>query len=185
MFQKHFGRGKRLRYLCQDETRLGLKTETGKLITAKGVKPVAPILWKRENFWLYGVVEPLNGWHFCKEYAHLNGENFQQFIDALSLQLGEDIALIQMDQAGAHVTSELRWPENLIPVCQPAHSPELNPIERVWEYIKQQLVGYVFTTLPQLRERLQQVIEKITPDQICSLSSYNFILEALFYAASS
>ncbi len=89
-----------------------------------------------------------------------------------------------MDQAGAHVTSELRWPENLIPVCQPSHSPELNPIERVWEFIKQQLVGEVFTTLPQLRERLQQVLEKITPEQICSLSSYNFILEALFYAAS-
>jgi transposase len=117
-------------------------------------------------------------------YAHLNGEDFQQFIDALSLQLGEDIALIHMAQAGAHITAELSWPENLIPVCQPSHSPELNPIERVWEYIKQQLVGEVFTTLDQLRERLKQVLEKITPEQISSLSSYKFILEALFYAAS-
>ena len=121
-FQELFGKGKRLRYLCQDETRLGLKTETGKLITAFGVKPVAPVLWKRDNFWLYGVVEPLSGWHFCQEYAHLNTEDFQKFIDALSLQLGEDIALIQMDQAGAHVTNELRWQDYLIPVCQPAHS---------------------------------------------------------------
>ncbi|MEG4230395.1 hypothetical protein QUA44_30405 [Microcoleus sp. N9_A2] len=56
---------------------------------------------------MYGVVEPLSGWHFCQEYAHLNGENFQQFIDALSLQLGEDIALIHMDRAGAHITNEL------------------------------------------------------------------------------
>ncbi|MHC5932942.1 hypothetical protein [Nostoc sp.] len=72
MFQKLFGKGKRLRYLCQDQTRLGLKTETGKLITAFGVKPVAPVLWKRDNFWLYGVVEPLSGWHFCKEYTHLD-----------------------------------------------------------------------------------------------------------------
>lgn len=157
------------------------------------------MLWKRDNFWLYGVVEPLSGWHFCQEYAHLDTECFQQFIDALALELGEDIALIQMDQAGAHVTSELRWPENLIPVCQPAHSqatfwgeaspqklaPELNPIERVWEFIKQQLQCEVFITLEQLRDRLQQVLAKITPERICSLSSYNFILEALFYAASS
>ncbi len=82
------------------------------------------------------------------------------------------------------VPSYLRWPDNLIPLCQPAHSPELNPIERVWEFIKQQLSGEIFTTLQQLRERLQQVLEKITLEQICSLSSYNFILEALFYAAS-
>jgi len=36
-----FGEGKRLRYLCQDETRLGLKTIAGRLITATGVKPLA------------------------------------------------------------------------------------------------------------------------------------------------
>ncbi|MBW4593425.1 MAG: hypothetical protein KME46_11010 [Brasilonema angustatum HA4187-MV1] len=65
---------------------------------------------------------------------------------------------------------------------------------RVWEFIKHHLTGEVFTTLQQLRDtrrvsplgyRLRQVLEKITREQICSLSSYNFILEALFYAASS
>lgn len=136
-----FGAGKRLRYLAEDETRIGLKTQTGKVITSFGVKPVAPVRWGRANFLIYGVVEPLSGWHFAAEYPHLDTENFQQFIDALSLQLGavfrgepfapettaEDIAVIQLDQAGAHMTSALRWAENLIPICQPAHSPELNP----------------------------------------------------------
>lgn len=61
------------------------------------------------------MVEPLSGWHFCQEYARLNTQGFQQFIDALSHQVGDDIALIQLDQAGAHVTNALRWPENLIP----------------------------------------------------------------------
>jgi transposase len=72
----------------------------------------------------------------------------------------------------------------LIPICQPAHSPELNPIERVWQFIKQQFKGEVFETLVDLRTRLNQVLEQITPEQIISLFSYNFILEALFYAAS-
>lgn len=91
--------------------------------------------------------------------------------------------MIQLDQAGAHVTSVLRWPENLIPICQPAHSPELNPIERVWQFIKAQLKGEHFATLEQLRERLAQVMKQITPERIISLSSYDFILEALFCAA--
>ena len=71
-YQQGFSLGKPLRYLCQDETRLGLKTETGKVIMAFGVKPVTPVLWKRDNFWLYGVVEPLSGSHFCQEYGRLN-----------------------------------------------------------------------------------------------------------------
>ena len=86
--------------------------------------------------------------------------------------MGEDIAIIQMERAGAHITNELSWPENLIPVRGPSHSPELNPIERVWEYIKQQLVGEVFTTLGQLPERLQQVLENITLEQISSGASH-------------
>jgi transposase len=103
----------------------------------------------------------------------------------LSEQLGEEIAVIQLDQAGAHVTSANRWPHNLIPICQPAHSPELNLIERVWQFIKAQLKGERFATLEQLRERLAQVLEQITPERIISLSSHDFILEALFYAASN
>jgi len=174
-----------VRYLCQDETRLGLKSETGKVITAFGVKPVVQVQWQRDNFWLYGVVEPLSGWHFTQEYSHFNTEHFQQFIDALSEQLGDEIAVIQLDQAGAHMTSTLRWAENLIPICQPAHSPELNPIERVWQFIKAQLKGERFATLEQLRERLAQVLEQITPERIISLSSYDFILEALFCATSN
>ena len=82
---------------------------------AFGVKPHASVLWKRDNFWLYGVVEPLTGWHFCQEYDRLNTQRFQEFIDALSHQLGDAIALIQVDQAGAHVPSPLHWPDNLIP----------------------------------------------------------------------
>jgi len=115
----------------------------------------------------------------------LDSENFQQFIDALSRQLGDELAIIQLDQAGAHMTSSLRWPENLLPICQPAHSPELNPIERLWQFIKAQIKGELFATLEQLHQRLQHVLEQLTPERIISLSSYNFLLEALFYAASN
>jgi transposase len=169
--------------LCQDETRLGLKSETGRVITLKGIKPVAPVQWGRENFWIYGVVEPLSGWHFEQEYDHLNSTHFQQFLDALSQQLGDDMAVIQLDQAKAHQALALTWADNLIPVFQPAHSPELNPIERLWQYLKYQLQGENFATLDLLRQRLQQEFTQLAPERVTSLTSYDFILEALFYAA--
>lgn len=179
------GQGKRLRYLCQDETRVGLKTGTGKVITAKGVKPTVPVQWGRENFWIYGVVEPISGWHFEREYAHLDSENFQTFLDELAPALGAEKALIQMDQAQAHRALALKWPENVIPIFQPASSPELNPIERLWLLVKRQIQGENFRTLEELRARLTQVFEELTTKQVASLTSYPFILEALFYAASN
>jgi hypothetical protein len=40
------------------------------------------------------VVEPLTGWHFTQEYSQLNSENFQQFLHALSQQLGNTVAIL-------------------------------------------------------------------------------------------
>jgi DDE superfamily endonuclease len=176
--------GQRLRYFCQDETRFGLKTLTGKVITSRGVKPIAPVQWGRDNFWLYGAVEPLTGDHFYQDFAHLNHQHFQTFIDQFSQSLGADYAILQVDQAGAHMTDKLRWPENIIPLPQPPHSPELNPIERVWQAIKRHLKGRIFTSLDDLKVMLQAVLDDMTTAETMSLSGYDFILEALFYVAS-
>jgi hypothetical protein len=160
-----------------------LKTETGRVITARGVKPIVTVQWPRKAFWLYGVVEPLTGWHFCHEYAHLNSETFQKFLDVLSKELGDDMALIQMDQASAHQALALCWPENLIPVFQPSHSPQLNPIERLWQFIKRQFKGENFSNLQELRQRVQHELAQMSSELISSLTCYDFILEALFHEA--
>ena len=97
-----------------DETRLGLKTETGRVITARGVKPIVSVQWPRKAFWLYGVVEPLKGWHFCQEYPHLDSENFQKFLDALSLELSDDTDFTPAHQIGCE---SLRILSNIVSNC--------------------------------------------------------------------
>jgi transposase len=176
--------GQRVRYLGQDETRLGLKTIPGRLITASGVKPVGQTQWQRGCFWLYGVVEPLTGFSFFYEFSHLDRFCFQQFLDLLLQQLGDDIALIQVDQASAHTANALVCPSNIILTLQPSHSPELNPIERLWLLLKKQLAWINCLTLEELRKLLASELDQLSPDIIASLTSYDFILEALFGAAS-
>ncbi|MGJ5675970.1 MAG: transposase [Nostochopsis sp.] len=129
-------------------------------------------------------MEPLTGQHFQQEYPKLNGDYFQEFLDWLSQQLGGDYAILQIDQAPAHISSAINWPENIIPLLQPPHSPELNPIERLWQFLKKSLHNELFSSLQDLRDRVQQLFEQLTFDEVISISSYNFILEALFYAAS-
>jgi hypothetical protein len=183
VLQSHFSPQQRLRYLCQDEMRLGLMFDQGRVITAPGVKPIASEEWIRQSFWLYGVVDPLAGWQFCQDYPHLNSTHFQCFIDAVSLQLGDDQAIIQLDQAKAHQALALQWPDNLFPILQPPYSPELNPIERFWQHIRFLLQHESFTTLAHLRKLTYQVLDSLSSAQIASLTSYDFILEALFCAA--
>ena len=92
-------------------------------------------------------------------------------------------AVIQFDQGSFHKAKALDYPDNIIPIFQPPHSPELNPIERVWEFLKSKLQWENCQTLTQLRQKLADVLEAITPEEIASLTSYDFIFEALFGAA--
>ncbi len=174
---------KPLRYLAQDETRIGRKTETKRVITSRGVKPKAKVQWPREAIWLYGVVEPLTGWQWTQEYNKLNGENFQAFLNELSAQLGSTVAVIQLDKAPAHRAQHLNWPENIMPIFQPAHCPELNRIERLWQFLKGLWKGENFASLDALRQRVSQEIEHLSAQQVQSLTSFDFILDALLQAA--
>ena len=60
------------------------------------------VKWERENFWIYGAIEPKTGEHFLHEYPQLNADYFQEFLEELSQQLDEDYAILQIDSAPAH-----------------------------------------------------------------------------------
>jgi hypothetical protein len=81
-------------------------------------------------------VEPLSGEHFFYEFSHLDSVCFQRFIDLFAAAFPDSLNLLHLDQASCHTATTVVWPENVIPIFQPAHSPELNPIERLWSDLR-------------------------------------------------
>ena len=69
---------RKVRYWCQDESRLGLITLTSRKITLSGVKPVGVEQWKFDYLWLYGLVEPASGESFFLEFSHLDSICFEK-----------------------------------------------------------------------------------------------------------
>jgi transposase len=90
---------------------------------------------------------------------------------------------MQLDRAPAHRARSIEWPENIIPIFQPPHCPELNPIERLWQFLKGLWKGENFPSLDALRERVSQELEQLSAQQVQSLTSFDFILDALLQAA--
>ena len=58
----------------------------------------------------------------------------------------------------------------------------INPIERLWGYIKEQLKWLRFYGIEELREALQKELKKLTNEVIASLTGYPFILKGLSVA---
>lgn len=81
-----------------------------------------------------------------------------------------------------HKAKRLEIPENIVLLFQPPHSPELNPIERVWEHLKQDLKWELFNNLENLRTKVAQLLAELTTDIASSLTGYDFILNALSVA---
>ncbi len=67
----------------------------------------------------------------------------QVFLDAFSKTMAEDEhAVMILDRAGWHGANALAIPANITLLPLPAYSPELNPVERVWLYLKERLLSH-------------------------------------------
>ncbi|WP_264299924.1 hypothetical protein [Nostoc sp. MG11] len=121
-----------------------MKTEAGRLITFKGVKPIGIMEWKRENFYLYGLVEPLTGEFFIWELSHLNTACFNIFLENFSANYAQDIHIIQLDNGAFHFSQHLQLPENIILLFQPPHTREVCRVDT--------LPGELHPKLIQLRD---------------------------------
>ena len=179
VFQEVDGKKRPIRYWSQDESRLGLQTITRRLLTLPGVKPVGTMQWKFEAFYLYGAVEPLTGESFFLELPYLNSVCFQAFVNEFSQTYSASLNILQVDNAPPHLAKNLSLPENVILLFQPAYSPDVNPIERLWQSLKDKLSWLTVETLNELRKEMDAVLNSLTAECIASLAGYDFILSAL------
>jgi transposase len=124
-------------------------------------------------------VSPATGESFFLEYSHLDRICFEDFLLQISQEFPQYLNVIQMDGAPAHIAQDIEIPDNIVLIFQPAHSPELNPIERLWLDLKLDLRGENFPNLDELRLAISEILEYMTPEWIASLTGYDFILRAL------
>ena len=128
-----------IKVFAQDESRFGLLTVRRRRLTARGVQLVGTVQHQFQSFYLYGAVAPTTGDNFFMELPHLNSSIFQVFLDQFAQAYPDSLNLLVLDQSGAHTAKRLIIPANVRLVFLPPYSPELNPIERVWRALKDQI----------------------------------------------
>jgi transposase len=67
----------------------------------------------------------------------------QEFLDRFAKTIPEtDHVALFLDRAGWHGATALKVPDSITLVPLPAYSPELNPVERIWEYLKERYLSH-------------------------------------------
>jgi len=162
--------------LCfQDEARFGLKPTYRRLWAKQGQRPTAPSRVRYAWTYLYAVVEPARGRVFWYVLPKVNTTVMKAFLRAYSATLPDNvIALLVLDGAGWHVTKKLELPENIVLAVLPPYTPELNPAERLWTFVREVTHNVECADLDALEQRLcERCIElDAQPHVIASATTY-------------
>ena len=74
----------------------------------------------------------------AKEPPPGNTDAMQAHLEEISrAEAPKSHAMMLMDSAGWHTSGQLDMPENITVVLLPSRAPELNPVENVWQYLRQ------------------------------------------------
>ena len=98
----------------------------------------APRDQRYESAYLFGAVCPGRGVGAALALPYVDTDMMQLHLDEISRNVAEGAhAVLLLDRAGWHTTGKLDLPDNITPIFLPSRAPELNPVENVWQYLRQ------------------------------------------------
>ena len=121
----------------QDEARVGQKNGLVYQWAKRGSRPRQPKDQRYDSAYLFGAICPARDIGAAIVMPFADTFAMQTHLDEISLHVADgSVAALLLDQAGWHTTGRLVVPDNIVLVPLPPKSPELNPVENVWQYLR-------------------------------------------------
>lgn len=140
--------GKPVEIWFQDEARIGQKNGRVRQWARRGSRPTQPADQRYESAYLFGAICPARGTGAALALPYADTQATQLHLNEISRAVARGAhAVLLLDRAGWHTTGNLVVPKNMTLTFLPSRAPELNPVENVWQYLRQNwLSNRVFDT---------------------------------------
>jgi hypothetical protein len=149
--------------MFQDEGRFGRISSPRRCWAPRGMRPNVPCQIVREYTYAYAAVSPHDGVMDSLVLPQVNAQAMSLFLGEVSSRHPDEFILMVMDGAGWHKAGELKVPDNMHLIFLPAYSPQLNPVEHVWEELREKyLHKRVFSSLDPLIDELCRGLNELT-----------------------
>jgi len=168
--------------MFQDEARFGRISESRRCWCPRPIRPICPTSVSQENTYAYGVVDIESGRFESLVLPRCDTDCMQIFLDEISLRHREEKIVMVMDGAGWHKSKSLKVPDNIRLLLLPAYSPELNPVEHIWDEVREKgFHNRVFSSLDALEDHLVDELARLenTPEITYSIAAWPWIINAL------
>ena len=175
--QSEQARGKRVELWFQDEARIGQKNSLTRVWGQTGSRPAAPKDLGFASDYLFGAVCPSQGKAAALIMPVCNTTAMNHHLSEISSQVASDAhAVVILDRAGWHRSHGLVIPANITLLELPPYSPELNPVERIWHYLRSHwLANSVFRSLREIIDACEMAWNRLAADRgligsLCAVS---------------
>jgi transposase len=135
------------------------------------------------SLYLFAACRPGTDQAFALALPEATTATMAVFLEHFARQLDPGVhAVLILDRAGWHIAHQLAVPENITLVSLPAYSPELNPVERVWLYLRERFLshrvldGYA-AVLDAACRAWNALIDE--PGRLASLTGYPYLLRSV------
>jgi transposase len=135
-----------------------------------------------ESLYLFAACRPGTDEAFALALPEATAASMAVFLEGFARELAPGVhAALILDRAGWHVAHRLAVPANVTLVPLPPYSPELNPVERVWLYLRERFLshrvldGYAAVLDAACRAWNTLVGE---PGRLTSLTAYPYLLRS-------
>ncbi len=121
----------------QDEMRTGLKGTITNVWGEKGLHPMVPQQQDFDWAYIFGAVCPEDGKASALVLPYANMDAMNMHLKEISQSIRNMThAIVVLYKAGWHTTKKLKVPENLTLLPLPSYSPQLNPAEHLWKWMR-------------------------------------------------
>lgn len=122
-------------------------------------------------------MRPATGEDFALVLPQVSTVAMNEFLTRFGAALAPDEhAALVLDGAGWHTATGLRVPDNVTLIRLPPYSPELNPVERVWLYLRERHLSHrLLDDYDAIVEALCRAWNALTKERLRTLTSYPYL----------
>lgn len=145
--------------MLQDEARFGRINKIRRCWAPPGVRPEVCAQIVREYVYVFAAVCPHDGVLDSLIMPLVNSKTMSIFLAEVSRRHKDEFIFMVLDGAGWHRAKDLIVPENIRLLPLPPYSPELNPVENLWDEIREKwFPNFVFDSLDAIEDRLLKAL---------------------------
>jgi len=157
----------------QDEARIGQQGTLTRVWGERGGCPRAVRQTEYQWGYLFGAVNPLTGQSSALIAPTVSTELMNAHLRMIAEEAGEDVhVVLVLDGAGWHKSSDLQAPDSMTLLFLPPYTPELMPMERVWQWMRQHdLSNRVFEDEAAIDRACRESWNNLTPERLQSITA--------------